>query len=214
MYSLNLCEKINDNCTTVNGYPMNINAGEHTSGSIVRYSLLLVIVYVVICSYLHRYNISSLQPFSSYSLSIRAINDIGSADFSEPVALILVNRSEIVQYHCVSVANVLLFVTVEAAVQNLTLMPLNNSEIMATWNVDTDLFELSFFNVIYFVKPEQQEAQNVTINNYQISDLIPGETYTVRVTAYYSETIGSRVFPAVSTEGTVTLDKISMCQQY
>ena len=108
----------------------------------------------------------------------------------------------------------LLFVTVEAVVQNLTLMPLNNSEIMATWNVDTDLFELSFFNVIYFVKPEQQEAQNVTINNYQISDLIPGETYTVRVTAYYSETIGSRVFPAVSTEGTVTLDKISMCQQY
>ena len=95
MYSLNLCKKINDDCTTVNGYPMNINAGEHTSGSIVRYGLLLVIVDVVICSYLHRYNISGLQPFSSYSLSIGAINDIGSADFSEPVALILVNRSEI-----------------------------------------------------------------------------------------------------------------------
>ena len=96
MYSLNLCEKINDDCTTVNDYPMNINAGEHTSGSTVRYGLLLVIVDVVICSYLHRYNISDLQPFSSYSLSIRAINDIGSADFSELVALILVNRSEIV----------------------------------------------------------------------------------------------------------------------
>ena len=99
MYSLNLCQKVNDVCTPVNGnYPMNINAGEHTSGSTVRYGLLLVIVDVVICSYLHRYNISGLQPFSStpYLFSIRAINDIGSANFSEPVALILVNRSEIV----------------------------------------------------------------------------------------------------------------------
>ena len=99
MYSLNLCKKINDDCTTVNDYPMDINAGKHTSGSIVRYGLLLVIVDVVICSYLHRYNISGLQPFSSNSslLSIRAINGINPpADFSEPVALILVNRSEIV----------------------------------------------------------------------------------------------------------------------
>ena len=98
MYSLNLCEKINDDCTTVNDYPMNINAGEHTSGNIVRYGLLLVIVGVVICSYLHRYNISGLQPFyASYSFSIRAINGIKPpADFSEPVALILVNKSEIV----------------------------------------------------------------------------------------------------------------------
>ena len=108
-----------------------------------------------------------------------------------------------------SVANVLLFVTVEAAVHNLTLMPLNNSEVMATWNVNPDLFELSFFNVTYFTKPEQQQqSQMVTGNSYQISDLIPGETYTVRVTAYYSEITDSRVFPAVSTEGTVTLDKI------
>ena len=77
MYSLNLREKINDDCTTVNGYPMNINAGEHTSGSIVRYGLLLVIVDVVICSYLHRYNISDLQPLSNpYSLSIRATSMI------------------------------------------------------------------------------------------------------------------------------------------
>ena len=104
----------------------------------------------------------------------------------------------------------LLFVTVEAAVQNLTLKNISNSEVNATWDVDPDLFELIFFNVIYFIKPEQQEAQNVTVNNYQISDLIPGETYTVRVTGYYSETTGSRVFPALSTEGIVTLDKIGM----
>ena len=107
-----------------------------------------------------------------------------------------------------SVANVLLFVTVEAAVQNLTLMLLNNSEVLVTWDVDPDLFELSNYIVTYFIKPEQQEAQNVTVNSYQISDLIPGETYTVHVTAYYSEASGSRVFPALITEGTVTLDKI------
>ena len=105
----------------------------------------------------------------------------------------------------------LLFVTVEAAVHNLTLMPLNNSEVMATWDVDPDLFELSFFNVTYFIKPEQQQQpQMVTVNRYQISDLIPGETYTVRVTAFYSVTNDTRVFPAVSTEGIVTLDKIGM----
>ena len=105
MYSLNLCQKVNDVCTPVNGnYPMNINVSdinvvEQSDRSIVRYGLLLVIVYVVICNYLHRYyNISGLQPFSStpYLFSIRAINDIGSVNFSEPVALILVNRSEIV----------------------------------------------------------------------------------------------------------------------
>ena len=109
-----------------------------------------------------------------------------------------------------SVANVLLFVTVEAAAQNLTLTRLNNSEVMATWDVNPDFFELSFFNISYFIKPEQQEPQMVTVNTYQISDLIPGETYTVQVTAYYSETTGSAVFPADTTEGTVTLDKIGM----
>ena len=102
----------------------------------------------------------------------------------------------------------LLFVTVEAAVHNLILMSLNNSEVMATWNVNPDRFEFSFFNITYFIKPEQQQSRLVTVNSYQISDLIPGETYTVRVTAYYSETTGSRVFPAVPTEGTTTLDKI------
>ena len=95
MYSLNLCQKIFDDCTSVNGYPVNINADHNT---IIRYSLLLVIVDVVIYSYLHRYNISGLHPFSSspYLLSISAINDIGSANFSSPVPLILVNRSEII----------------------------------------------------------------------------------------------------------------------
>ena len=104
----------------------------------------------------------------------------------------------------------LLFVTAEAAVQNLTLMPLNNSEVRATWNVDPDLFELSFFNVEYFLKSELQKATNITDRSYQLSDLIPGETYTVHVTAYYNETTGSRVSPAVSTERNITLDKIGM----
>ena len=115
-----------------------------------------------------------------------------------------------------SVANVLLFVTVEAAAQNLTLTNLSNSEVMATWDVNPDFFELSFFNVSYFIKPEQQEVPLVTVNTttYQISDLIPGETYTVQVTAYYSETTGSAVFPAVATNETVTLDKIGALSQF
>ena len=108
-------------------------------------------------------------------------------------------------YHCVSVANVLLFVTVDATAQNLTLVPLNNSEVIATWDVNPNFFELSFFNVAYFIKPEQQETKMVTGNTYQISDLIPGETYTVLVTAYYNGT-----FPADTTEGAVTLEKIGM----
>ena len=104
----------------------------------------------------------------------------------------------------------MLFVTVEAAAQNLTLMPLSNSKVMATWDVNPDLFELYNFIIAYFIKTEQQETQIVTVNSYQISDLIPGETYTVHVTAYYSETTGSRVFQADSTEGKVTLNKIGM----
>ena len=94
MYELNLCQKITENCAMVNDYPKNINAGQNTNGGIVRYGLLLVIVDVVICSYLHSYNISSLQPFGSYSLSIRAVNDIGSTEFSEPYPIRLVNTSE------------------------------------------------------------------------------------------------------------------------
>ena len=106
---------------------------------------------------------------------------------------------------CVSIVNVLLFVTVDAEAQNLNLTGLNNSEVMATWDINPDFFELSFFNITYFIKPEQQETKMVTGNTYRISDLIPGETYTVLVTAYYNGT-----FPADTTEGTVTLDKIGM----
>ena len=109
-----------------------------------------------------------------------------------------------------SVANVLLLVTVEAAVHNLTLMPISTSEVMATWNVNLDLFELYNFIVAYFIKLEQQETQIVIGNSYQIRNLIPGETYTVRVTAYYSETTGSRLFPADFTEGNATLHKLGM----
>jgi len=47
-------------------------------------------------SYLHRHNIRDLQPFSSYLFYISAINDIGSANFSSPFPIRLVNRSEIV----------------------------------------------------------------------------------------------------------------------
>ena len=89
-------------------------------------------------------------------------------------------------------------------------MPLSSSKVKVTWNVDPYLFELSNYIVTYYITSEQQETHIVNVNSYQISDLIPGATYTVRVTAYYSETTGSRVFPAVSTEGNVTLDKIGI----
>ena len=112
--------------------------------------------------------------------------------------------------HCVSVVNVLLFVIAEAAAQILNLTALNNSEVMTTCDVNPDFFELSFFNVTYFIKPEQEETQIVTDNTYQISDLIPGETYTIRVTAVYSEITGSRVFSADVTQGTVTLERIGI----
>ena len=98
----------------------------------------------------------------------------------------------------------LLLITAEAAVQNLTFTSLNNSEVRATWDVNPDLFELSYFNVSRFIKPEQRETEIVAVNTYQISDLIPGETYTVQVTAYYNE------IPAYTTEGTVTLAKIGI----
>ena len=108
-------------------------------------------------------------------------------------------------YHCVSVANVLLFVTVEAAVQNLTLTTLNNSEVLATWDVNPDLFELSFFNVSYFIKSELQGTKEVNITTYQISDLIPGETYIVEVTAYYN-----KVFPSTTIKKDVVLARIGI----
>ena len=104
-----------------------------------------------------------------------------------------------------SVANVLLFVTVEAAVQNLTLTPLNNSEVLATWDVNPDLFELSFFNVSYFIKSELKGTKEVNITTYQISDLIPGETYIVEFTAYYN-----KVFPSTTIEKDVVLARIGI----
>ena len=109
-----------------------------------------------------------------------------------------------------SVANVLLFVTVEAAAQNLTLTILSNSEVNATWDLNPNLFELDKFIVTYFIKPEQQEISSVTTTFLHIINLIPGETYTVRVTAQYNKTTGSSVFPAGPTEETITLDKIGM----
>ena len=95
--------------------------------------------------------------------------------------------------------------------QNLKLTSLNNSEVKATWDVNPNLFELYNFNVTYFIKPEQQQISMVTVNtSYQISDLIPGETYTVHATAQYIETTGNRIFPADSVNETVTLKPIGM----
>ena len=94
-YTLNLCHKVEGECRNIT---TNIDAGKNTSNGIVRYGSLLVIIDVVISSYLHRYNITGLQPFSSnpYQLRIRATNEIGSADFSPSVLIELVDRSEIV----------------------------------------------------------------------------------------------------------------------
>ena len=93
--TLNLCHKVDGECRNVT---TNIDAGENTSNGIVRYGSLLVIIDVVICSYLHRYNITGLQPFSSdpYQVSISATNEIGSADPSPFILIVLVDRSEIV----------------------------------------------------------------------------------------------------------------------
>ena len=55
MYTLDLCQKVEGECRYVT---ININASEHTSDGIIRYDLLLVIVDVLMCSYLHRYSIT------------------------------------------------------------------------------------------------------------------------------------------------------------
>ena len=104
----------------------------------------------------------------------------------------------------------LLFVTVEAAAKNLTLIPLSKSEVNVTWDVNLDLFELDKIIVTYFIKPEQQEISYVTTTYLHIIDLIPGETYTIRVTAQYNIRNGSSVFLADPIEETITLDKIGM----
>ena len=102
------------------------------------------------------------------------------------------------------------YVIVEAAVQNLDLVKLNNSEVMATWDINPALFELKNFIVTYFLEHEEKEIATITIDAtaYQISDLIPGWTYAVCVTAQYAGTANNKILPAVSTEGIVTLDPI------
>ena len=112
-----------------------------------------------------------------------------------------------------SVANVLLFVTAAAAVQNLDLVNSSNSEVMASWTVNPDLlFDLSHFIINYFTESEPKGTpMNIGTNTtYQISDLIPGESYTVEVIAYYITVNDSREYQAEPTKDTVTLNKIGM----
>ena len=99
-------------------------------------------------------------------------------------------------------------VTVEAAAQNLTFMHINNSEVLAMWNVNPSLFELSHVLFKYSITSKQPDMVNVINTFYQMSDLIPGETYIVSVTAMYKEKNGKRLFPANSVEGTVKSDVI------
>ena len=96
----------------------------------------------------------------------------------------------------------------EAAVQNVNLVKLNNSEVMATWNINPALFELKNFIVTYFLKHEEIATVTTDATAYQISDLIPGQTYTVFIIAQYAGTADNKILPAVSTEGIVTLDPI------
>jgi len=58
-----------------------------------------------------------------------------------------------------------LLLTGEAAVQNLKLTSLNNSEAKATWDVNPNLFELYNFAITYFIKLEQQQISMVTVND-------------------------------------------------
>jgi len=98
---------------------------------------------------------------------------------------------------------------VEAAVQGLVVTAYNNSEVTVTWMVP-EYFELKDFVVTYFFKPEQEEMMIVDRPPYQISDLIPGQTYTVMVTSRYLNAVDNIVVEADTTEDTVTLEKISM----
>jgi len=96
---------------------------------------------------------------------------------------------------------------VEAAVQGLVVTAYNNSEVTVTWMVP-EYFELKDFVVTYFFKPEQEKMMIVDRPPYQISDLIPGQTYTVRVTSRYLSAIDNIVVEADTTEDTVTLEKL------
>ena len=96
---------------------------------------------------------------------------------------------------------------VEAAVKDLNVTALNNSEVNVTWEVP-DFPELQDFVVRYIGKPKQKEPAEVNESFYQISDLLPGETYIVQVAARY---VGApQLVEADATEDKVTLEKIGM----
>ena len=97
---------------------------------------------------------------------------------------------------------------VEAAVKGLNVIALNNSEVFVTWVVP-EFPELQDFVVRYIGKPEQKEPVVVDRLPYQISDLIPGETYTVQVIARYVGAL--QPVEADVTEHKVTLNPIGMC---
>jgi len=97
---------------------------------------------------------------------------------------------------------------VEAAVKGLNVITLNNSEVIVTWEVP-EFPELQDFVVRYIGKPEQKEPVVVDRLPYQISDLIPGETYTVQVIARYVGAL--QPVEADVTEHKVTLNPIGMC---
>ena len=97
---------------------------------------------------------------------------------------------------------------VEAAVKDLNVTALNNSEVFVTWEVP-EFPELQDFVVRYIGKPEQKEPVVVDRPPSQISDLIPGETYTVQVTARYRRAPpGNELVEADATEDKVTLNPI------
>ena len=97
---------------------------------------------------------------------------------------------------------------VEAAVKDLNVIALNNSEVIVTWVVP-EFPELQDFVVRYIGKPEQKEPVVVDRPPYQISDLMPGETYTVQVIARYVGAL--QPVEADVTEDKVTLNPIGMC---
>ena len=97
---------------------------------------------------------------------------------------------------------------VEAAVKGLNVIALNNSEVIVTWEVP-EFPELQNFVVRYIGKPEQKEPVIVDRPLYQISDLIPGEDYTVQVSPRYRSTSGEPV-EAEAAEDKVALERIGM----
>jgi len=98
---------------------------------------------------------------------------------------------------------------VEAAVQDLIVTPLNNSCVNVTWMVP-EYFELKDFVVKYFFKAEKITSLIVDRPPYQISNLVPGQAYTVRVTSHYSSGVNNMVVEADATEDTIALDKIGV----